>query len=119
MELVRILHPSWFDRTLKRYQSVSLISRKKPLSVFDKQCSIESSGCPCNHIQRFYADIAHGDIIYLEFHSSILPMTCTIQQQDSNTDDKCHYNISGITEKIAKAILPKDIGSFKICDDAN
>lgn len=41
----------------------------------------------------------------------------SLTQRQSNTNDLCHYDIDNLTEKDSKNLLPKNIGSYSICDN--
>lgn len=90
--------------------------------MFEKQCSIEKSGSVCAHIREFYSTIISKSpdiVIYWEFPVTGLPEVCTFAQEDSLTGDVCHYVISGINDRIAKDMLPKNLDSITFCDANN
>ena len=104
MELIRILHANHFDRRKKRFTSLAFknSSNNGGISVFDKQCALETGSTACQHIGRFYEQITDGQPIFWEFSSERLFASATLEQQDSNTGDVCHYNIKNLTDKDAK-----------------
>jgi hypothetical protein len=57
--------------------------------------------------------------IYWEFSGTILPPTCRISQEDSDTGDRCHHVIYQLKGKPAERLFPKNLDAFNICDQEN
>ncbi|MDP2644198.1 MAG: hypothetical protein Q8P24_04615 [Desulfobacterales bacterium] len=54
------------------------------------------------------------------FNKKILPDKVKIKQKDSSTGDKCHYEIEGLGDKVAKKIFTENfnlIADGKICNN--
>ena len=81
------------------------------------------TGKICKHIARFYPGIAGNPAIFWKFSSTQLPAGHELQQQDSQSGDKCHHNIFNVSDKSAKDILKQvqenDFTGFNICDENN
>ena len=110
MELIRILHVNHFDGRRKRFTSLAFknSSDNGGISAFDKQCAIDAGNTACQHIRRFYEQIVDEPPIFWEFSPESLFTNVTLEQQDSDTGDVCHYNIKNLTDKNAKKVFKQE-----------
>lgn len=118
MEYIRVIHRRHYDRRRKKFQSLAFknSSNGGGISVIGKECILQRSSTICGHISEYYARIASEPPIFWEVDEQILPSTCNIVQQESNTGDLCHHNIYGVSDKEARNIIKNvPVQDFKIC----
>ena len=88
----------------------------KGISVFDKECAKETSGDICNHIEKFYSEIAGIPIVFWEIPAEIIPQGCRIKQSVSNKGDECHHDIFDWEAKESeKTIKNVPLDNLEIC----
>src|SRR5687768_16470510 len=88
MELTRIFNLRHFDTTARRFRDVVLRHSQKPsepadtpdgrggISVFEFTCACPDAvavpNCPCEHITKYYGDVAQEPCAYWNFNSALL-----------------------------------------------
>ena len=118
MGFIRVIHHRHYDRHKRRFTSPAFKNSNdnSGISVIDKDCALRTSPGICEHIQRFYPDVAGTPPIFWEFHPEILPENCRLDPQKGPDGDDCHFNVVGLSEKEARAIIIKvPLSDFNIC----
>lgn len=117
---IRIINKKHYDKKLKRFTSLSFKpSSNGGISVIDKECVLHSTGCVCDHIQRYYGSVSGDPPIYWEIPPNLLPENCEFQQTPSASGDDCHHNILNVTNQEAREILLKSnmFAEFYLCEN--
>ena len=90
-------------------------------SIINMECGIEATGSICAHISKHYPGVGGDPAVFWEFDSGLIPSQCRIEQVDSDTGDKCHHEIKGVSKTSLNRVLRDlrktwDIGQLSICD---
>ena len=118
-EILRLMHPKRYVPRKRRYASIAFRnSTGGGVSVVSSDCIAANDTHPCTHIRRYYSDDVCGDPpVFWRIPVSSLPAGVSLVQQTTESGDKCHHNIVGITDKeclaLLKATAPTD---YEICD---
>ena len=119
-KLIRLIHKQHYDWRKNRFQSLAFrnSSQNRGISVISKRCILDSGKTVCDHIRQYYSGITSDPPIFWEFSSTILPNTCTLEQQTSTTGDICHYNIVGLPDQKARQLIKQvPLEEFRICEE--
>lgn len=114
--VVRILNPKHYDRTKQRFTSLAFRPKDGTLSVVNKQCVLNSGTTVCEHIEKFYGNVAGKPPVFWEFLYEQLPFDCEIAQRTEENGDECHYNLEGVDRKQAEDFFKTyRLENFLIC----
>ena len=124
MELIRIIAGEYYDVNLGRFQSwvFSNSGDNGGISVISRQCMVETTGNVCGHIRRYYSDLGGGCPVFWQFSAGDLPSDCELEQEDSPTGDRCHYNIKHLSNNKAGRLfkrLAPDLRGIYVCIDGD
>jgi hypothetical protein len=90
------------------------------ISVIQEDC-VSKTSTICNHLRKYYSSVDTPPHIFWVFNRDIIPKDCDFIQRDSDTGDKCHYDIVNLSAKKAKKIFNKynynGLKNFQICDN--
>src|SRR5690242_20146878 len=120
MGFIRVIHHQHYDTRTKRFSSLAFkgSSDGSGISVFDKECAIQTNGCICGHINRHYTKICGSPPIFWDIPSSTIPRECKLDWKCSVTGDECHCNILGIEDKEARAMIKgAALCEFSVCSE--
>lgn len=122
MEAIRLLHRRHYDYRRRRFTSVAFKNTGEDpgISIIDYECILNTSNSICSHIREYYQRTAGEPPIYWRFNTEILPAEIELEQEDSLSGDKCHYNIKGLHDKEARKFFKKyndKLHLFKTCQD--
>ncbi len=118
MGYIRVIHQHFYDPDRGRFQSLAFrpSSDDSGISIIDEECVLRTSPSICDHIEKFYHDIAGNPPIFWIFYANILPEACKFIQQTSDSGDECHHNLIGLTDKQARNIFKQvTLNAFRIC----
>ena len=114
MHYILYVHISDYDRTLGRFKSPCFSeSNDGGISVVEKDCILNDTGCVCRHALRFYSMATHTPPIFWDFTPRALFENCRLVQSDSSTGDRCHFNIFGLGDKKARSYFKKNVAEIK------
>ena len=118
MEYIRVVHQKHYDPRKREFKSLAFKnSSSGGISVISKNCIDETSRHVCAHIFKFYSIISSNPQIYWRFSFKILPDGCEFIAYESESGDKCHGDITGLTNQKARALLKSiQIDQFEICE---
>ena len=121
MEVIRLLHINNYDKQRNRWASPAFKNssgRSPGISVIDRECIINTGDTICSHISKYYSTTPPVPTIFWCFETDILPRGCSIEQVNSTSGDKCHYNIRELRDPDARRFFQQfwnKIESFNIC----
>ena len=117
--VIRLLHPQHFSGRQQRYVSVAFRNSAGGISVIDPGCVAQTGRPICHHIAAYYPSRIRGTPPrFWRINRSELPAAHGLSQQDTESGDHCHYNITGMTNAECKSLLAsKILADFEICDD--
>ena len=117
---IRILPKKQYFRSLGRFSSLAFRNLKGGISIIRKSC-ISDTGSPiCRHLKNYYKSVDDSPYVIWIFKKDILPQTVTIEQKDSDSGDKCHYDIKGLNKGTAKRVFTDNFDLLedgKICNN--
>lgn len=119
MEYIRLLHPKHWDAQRERFGDVAFkLSSDSGLSLVCKACAeAASSGLICEHIRKFYPNIASDPAVFLFIKDTELPKDSKIIETLSDTGDTCHREVVEAKEKhLKRAFMAKSWTEAFICD---
>src|SRR5258708_6328817 len=107
MGYIRFVNLRYYDAKLGRFQSLAFRNSNNDggISVVDRECSQRASPGICEHIEKFYKKVAGSPAAFWEIPPELLHEGCSFDPEPSDTGDNCHYNLMGMTDNQAKAIL--------------
>ena len=109
MEAVRILNPIHYDLRQQRFNSTafrpSSVAHGGGISVISVDCIDAGGRTICEHLHTFYAKTAGTTPVYWRFSTEVLPDGHQLEQEDSPTQDDCHYNIRGLSKSDARRVF--------------
>src|ERR1019366_2932472 len=112
MALILLLLEDEYDHTKQRFRSEAFepYDDGSGISVFDRECACEKSGCECAHADHYYRPpipAGAANFYFWEFDPGQLPTGSTLASNPSTSGDDCHKEIGGLTKKAAKAFFRK------------
>ncbi len=124
---VRIINlKHWYDKD-QRFSSTAFKpssseqDSEKGISIIKIQCAEQESGSVCEHIKRYYPNIAGIPTVFWYIPDSLLPTSPCIELMiDPKINDECHYNLLKISKGEAERLFSKiwaDINQFTICQE--
>ena len=124
MDAIRLLHPRHYSSQLGRFKSLAFkpSSDGSGISIIDCECILNTDLSICGHIRKYHKNTAGEPPIYWRFNIDILPDSHELEQKDSPSGDKCHYNIKGINRKSARKFFEDyndKLHLFQICRNDN
>ena len=117
---IRILPKRHYYKDLGRFASLAFKNLKGGISIIRKSCISDTGNQICKHLNYYYKSVDAPPHIVWIFDINILPPTAIIKRKDSHTGDKCHYNIKGLSNNLAKRIFSANfdlLDSGKICNN--
>ena len=123
MVYIRLLHPSHWQRKKNRFNRMAFRNSSETppsISVIDQGCSEGHSGSVCEHISRYYHPRWNTPTACWLFERGLLPQHNLENTPSYGGDERCHYEISGITNEDADAFFKKDFrennyANYRIC----
>jgi hypothetical protein len=103
MEIFIIINKIHYDKRRRRFQSlVFKNSTGGGISVF-KNCADISGKSICQYIKEYYPPpVSSEPPIFWLFDENILPTGYRLIQETRQSGDICHYNIHGLSNKVAR-----------------
>ena len=120
MGFIRVIHQKHYDPDKGNFKSLAFkpSSDGSGISVIDEKCISQSGIGVCEHINRFYKDLAGKPPIFWRIPTEELPENHRFIQRTSTTGDACHYNLTGISEKESRTLLKRvNLSEFNVCSE--
>jgi len=121
MQYIRPVHPKNFD--FERGKFNDLVFKKSSdsgMSVFERACAEATSGSICRHIEVYYSVLSGVPPVFYIIEEEELPTGYDIKPTVSDTGDKCHREVDGVSGKSIKKAFDnkRALHLFHICDVA-
>ncbi len=120
MDFFRWLHPVHFDARPGKNRFTSVVFKNSSddgLSAVESVCVENKSASIELHARTFYPTKVGPKVIFWRFDIKILPLGAKANQELSGTNDDCHYNIVGVSDKCLRSIfIPRPLSDFSIVD---
>ena len=120
MRLIRIINVVHYDHRKQRFASLAFKnSTGGGISVISQECILEQGRTVCHHIKTFYPPPTSSEpAIFWALEENSLPTGYRLEQQPSTSSDICHYNIEGVADKSARALMIRcQLHEFQICEN--
>lgn len=121
MEYVRFLHPKNFDHKRKCFAEIAFKKSSSDgcASLVERTCVEASELNLCAHAAKYYPSAVTGDPpIFWIIDEAHLPPDKEIVQKTSAKGDRCHYNLSNVSNnKLGKLVAGADPKTMFICED--
>lgn len=115
-EYVRLLHPRYYSKEKKRFESLAFRNFEDGVSLVDPICGGHTSGGLCTHLAQFYPDISGIPPVYWRIPISEFPAGVTFRNETSTSGDECHWVVEGISDQECKKwFKQKTLDDFEIC----
>src|SRR5882672_7329792 len=107
MEYIHLLSREQWEPKYKRFASVAFkpSSDGSGISVFEKRCAENTTGSICAHIREFYPNVSEEPDIFWHVPEDFVREPVQIKPTLSDSGDKCHRDIVGLTRKQAKNLF--------------
>src|SRR5258706_3915532 len=70
----------------------------------------------CDHIREPYASVGGEPPIFWIFAATALPPGYRLERKDSQTGDRCHHNLLGLTDRqLRNLIINVPLSAMSIC----
>lgn len=118
MGFIRVIHQQHYDPDKGNFKSLAFkpSSDGSGISVIDEECISQGGIGACEHIDRFYENLAGEPPVFWNIPANKLPQNHGFIQSTSTSGDVCHHNLIGVSEREARLLLKQaKLNDFRIC----
>lgn len=110
MEYIRLVHWKHWDKQKKNFQGLAFqnSSENNAVSVVDRKCAAERDKRDiCVRLNEFYAGYSPCFAVWI-FDNKLLPDGAKFTDEPSDSGDKCHRNLRGLSNSQAQKFFKRN-----------